>query len=374
MRSCRRLRSSLTCLLAATLAACSDGVAGPDSACRGDISRDHVDCAGDVSPPLPGPGPTPIPPPVDDPGPHRDDHTWVRLVSERGDVVGGGGTYDYTRANAQITMTPWNQRRVVLRVDGDELWFGRFQAPDSLARLTRGTYAGLEGPPLRDPAKAGLEWWGGIFCRTVTGSFTVHTIEFVGDSASLLDLSFEQHCDGDAAALRGRIRWNGADTTQPPRPINPVPPELWQPPPGATPVTGNYAYLESDSGEPIFEGRTTLYTDPASPVVVYGSGGAIATVNVAGWVGVFAGSYALPRLEPGYYPGLKRYPFHNPARGGLGWSGNGVGCLYVTGWFAVDRVTHANDRVTALELRFEHHCNGLPPALRGKVRWAAPNP
>jgi len=35
---------------------------------------------------------------------------------------------------------------------------------------------------------------------------------------------------------------------------------------------------------------------------------------------------SLTQLQPGYYGNLSRYPFHNHVRGGLSWSGNGVGC------------------------------------------------
>ena len=76
-------------------------------------------------------------------------------------------------------------------------------------------------------------------------------------------------------------------------------------------------------------------------------------------------------LQPGYYADLRRYPFHNPARGGLSWSGEGRGCNTLIGWFAVDSVTYLDGVLTAIDLRFEQHCGGGTPALHGVVRWAA---
>ena len=61
---------------------------------------------------------------------------------------------------------------------------------------------------------------------------------------------------------------------------------------------------------------------------------------------------SLSRIETGYYPDLERFPFHNPAKGGLSWTGEGRGCNTLRGWFAVDRVTYSGSTLTAIELRF----------------------
>jgi hypothetical protein len=78
----------------------------------------------------------------------------------------------------------------------------------------------------------------------------------------------------------------------------------------------------------------------------------------------------LSQLQPGYYSDLKRYPFHNPAKGGLSWSGQGRGCNTLQGWFAIDRVIYTNGILTALDLRFEQRCDGGAP-LHGAVHWNA---
>jgi hypothetical protein len=76
-------------------------------------------------------------------------------------------------------------------------------------------------------------------------------------------------------------------------------------------------------------------------------------------------------LQPGYYGNLSRYPFHNPAKGGLDWSGNGRGCNTLTGWFAIDSVTYTGTTLTQIDLRFEQHCEGGTPALHGAIHWRA---
>jgi hypothetical protein len=98
------------------------------------------------------------------------------------------------------------------------------------------------------------------------------------------------------------------------------------------------------------------------------------TVNVTAneeWRGEFKAMNNLSELKPGYYGDLRRYPFHNPLAGGLSWYGEGRGCNTLTGWFVVDRVTYTGGNLSEIELRFEQHCEGGGPALRGQIRWSA---
>ncbi len=75
-------------------------------------------------------------------------------------------------------------------------------------------------------------------------------------------------------------------------------------------------------------------------------------------------------LQVGYYPGLQRYPFHNPIKGGLSWYGDGRGCNTLTGWFAIDSISYVAGNLTAIDLRFEQHCEGGAPALHGQIHWS----
>ena len=160
------------------------------------------------------------------PGPIND----VRLESDVGDYIGGGQTYDYTQANATITVTAQGGH-LSIGIAGDEGWSGDFQMPSALNQLQDG---------------------------------------------------------------------------------------LWRPAPGSTPSTGNYVYLQSDAGDYIGGGATTTYTPATASIGVTVSGGHL-SVSVASWSGDFQAMTTLSEIEAGYYADLRRYPFHNPVKGGLSW-------------------------------------------------------
>ncbi|HEX8904376.1 MAG TPA: hypothetical protein VF771_06010, partial [Longimicrobiaceae bacterium] len=293
---------------------------------------------------------------------------YVYLKSDPGDYIGAGQTYLYTPRDFFITVGASGGRATV-SVDG---WAGNFQAMSTLAQLEPGYYGNLTRWPFHNPAKGGLDWSGqGRGCNTLTGWFAVDNVTWVGGTLTAIDIRFEQHCEGATAALHGAIHWRADDTTQPAPPVYPVPAGLWQPPAGSLPAAGNYVYLQSDAGDYIGQGQTYLYAPPSAIVGLTASGGHVG-VSVGDWFGDFQAMATLTQMQPGYYGDLKRYPFHNPAKGGLDWFGQGRGCNTLTGWFAVDSITWNGSTLTALDLRFEQHCEGFTPALRGAIHWRAP--
>lgn len=154
-------------------------------------------------------------------------------------------------------------------------------------------------------------------------------------------------------------------------PVNPSPAGLWQPAPGSTPATGNFVYLQSDVGDYVGLGQTYTYT-PATAVLTFSATGGLFSVSVNGntwWYGNFKTGNTISQLQIGFYPGLQRYPFHNPVFGGLDWSGDGRGCNTEKGWFAVDSVTYVSGVLTAIDLRFEQNCEGGTTALHGAIHW-----
>ena len=156
-------------------------------------------------------------------------------------------------------------------------------------------------------------------------------------------------------------------------PVTPIPTTLWKPAAGAVPATGDYVYLKSDAGDFIGQGGTYLYTRASAVLTVSATGGLL-TVGVKGdewWNGDFQTMTSVTDLEQGYYPGLERYPFNDPTKGGLDWSGDGRGSNTLTGWFAIDSVTYDNGDLTAITLRFELHSEGETPALHGAIHWEA---
>ena len=337
---------------------------GVIAALHGQVHWDNSDTTqppGPVDPPPSGlwaPAPTSTP----------ASGNYIYLQSDPGDYIGAGRTYTYTPATAAVSFSP-GTNRLSLSVNGDEGWSGDFQAMTSITRLQPGYYGDLERYPFYNPVRGGLDWGGeGRGCNTLRGWFVVDDVTYTGAALTAIDLRFEQHCEGAAPALHGAIHWDVNDTTAPPGPIDP-PPGLWQPA-GGTPASGNFVYLESQPGDYIGAGATYTYTPSSATISVTGSG-AHASVSVSGWFGDFQGMSSIAQLQPGYYGGLERYPFYNPARGGLSWSGQGRGCNTLTGWFVVDAVTYVNGALTALDLRFEQHCEGGPPALHGQIVWTA---
>ena len=162
------------------------------------------------------------------------------------------------------------------------------------------------------------------------------------------------------------------DTPTGSAPTNPPPSGLWQPAPGSTPAAGNYVYLQSEQGDYIGQGQTLTYTPAVAAISVSAVCNRL-TIIVGNqtWRGDFQGMSGTVQLQPGYYGNLQRYPFHNPAYGGLSWSGGGRGCNTLTGWFVVDGVTYNSGTLSTMDLRFEQHCEGGTAALHGQIHWNA---
>ena len=297
---------------------------------------------------------------------------YIYLESDPDDYIGEGRTYLYTQADS-VTSVAATDLRLEVAINGDERWTANFAAMNTLFQLEAGYYGDLQRYPFHNPVKGGMDWGGeGRGCNTLSGWFVIDQVTFDGAALSSIDLRFEQHCSGDIAALRGEVHWDMSDTTSPPGPVVPPPAGLWEPPPGTTPATGNFTYLESEPGDFIGQGNSYLYTDADSETTVTMTGAAaeIYVNGIEDWHGVFEPMNTLSRVEVGYYGDLQRYRFHNPAKGGMGWTGETGGCNILTGWFVVDSVTYDGPNPTSIDLRFEQHCEGREPALNGQVRWS----
>lgn len=341
--------------------------AGFDAALHGQIhweASENVEVPSPVVPPAglwePAPGATPA------------SGNYIYLESDPEDYIGAGGTYLYTQADTLISLQATGAL-MEISVDGDEEWTAGFQGMYTVARFELGYYGDIERYPFQNPLKSGLSWLGeNRGCGTVTGWFVVDSATYDDETLSAIDLRFEQRCEGAAAALHGKIHWDVNDPTVAAGPVVPPPAGLWEPAPGSTPATGTYVYFESEPGDYIGNGSTYLYTPDNSQIIV-DSAVAILDVRIIigadRWIGNFQGMNSLSRIEPGYYGNLERYPFHNPVRGGLAWAGLGRGCNELSGWVVVDDVTYDGDTLTAIDFRFEQHCEGGTPALHGEMHW-----
>jgi len=298
----------------------------------------------------------------------------VYLESDLDDFIGLGLTKAYTPLNSVIEVGEGGLtsvgNRFQLTVQGDEGWTGYFQAMNSITDLQPGYYGNLYGFP-GNPAFGGLEWSGeGRGCNLPTGWFVIDRITYAGSEVDSIEMRFEQHCEGVAAALHGYIRWSAADLRTPPPPQNPPPAGLWAPPPGATPATGNYFYFESDADDFIGRGETHLFTRPDTTfeLTTEGSQLTVSLQEAAFWQGYFIPMVPLAQLEVGYYGGLTE---KNIAKGLLLWDGDGRGCGIAEAWFVVDNVQYVAGELRAIDLRFEQRCKGFTGALRGKLHWRA---
>jgi uncharacterized repeat protein (TIGR01451 family) len=305
--------------------------------------------------------------------------TFVKLQSDTGDFVGGefftlaGRDYSYTGQNAVFEVRT-GQGSVSITIRGDDRWDAVFYMPGNLQQLQVGEYIKNLGATY-DPAAGGFSFGGrGNGCDQ-SGWFIVDDVVYAAGALVSLDLRFEQHCDGLEPALRGQIHWIAGDATQPPGPVNPPPGGLWDADPGATPASGNYVYIQSDPDDFIGQGRTETYTQLDAILHVEENAGLL-TVSVIGdrdYLGSFRVMAPRIRIEPGYYGNAQGLAW-NPTVGGLDFSGDGRGCNAITGWFVIDNVSFSSSSVTAVDLRFEQHCEGVTAALRGKIHWRSDDP
>jgi hypothetical protein len=99
----------------------------------------------------------------------------------------------------------------LVEIRSDETWTFHLAAPADGA-LGTGIYDTMQRPASRDPALPVLEISAaGRRCRTVAGSFSI--VLYALDTRGAVDrlvATFEQHCEGKPAALRGSLELSAA--------------------------------------------------------------------------------------------------------------------------------------------------------------------
>ena len=133
----------------------------------------------------------------------------LTMTSDPGDFVGQALSYSYSApATTFSVQNGGNLVRVDTSVPGSpaDFWNLAFQAPAG-QQLQAGTTYQAQRWPFQPSSLAGLEVFGqGRGCNTLTGSFTILGIAY-GPFGYLesFDATFEQHCEGATAALRGEV-------------------------------------------------------------------------------------------------------------------------------------------------------------------------
>lgn len=129
--------------------------------------------------------------------------------SDVGDYIGGGASVSMT---GNVRLTYASSGGVALELSDTResgAWRAEFAPKQGVASLTAGRYDGAARYPFHDAQHPGLSIAGkGRGCNRLTGSFTVHELEY--QPASTLrrfSVTFEQYCEGGAAALRGVINF-----------------------------------------------------------------------------------------------------------------------------------------------------------------------
>jgi len=168
-----------------------------------------------------------------------DGSTRVVMTSDPGDYIGGGKPWSYSPATANIRASG-SRQHVGFSIDGADgsWWYADFAAPQGDI-LAPGTYLAATRWPFNGTGP-GLEVSGnGRGCNTLTGQFTVTDASFEPDGTlRTFGATFEQHCEGAAAALRGafEFRAGAAAPPPPPPPPPPLPPPAPPPPPPVPPA------------------------------------------------------------------------------------------------------------------------------------------
>jgi len=147
----------------------------------------------------------------------RASSTSLLLTGDAGDYISGGQTLYFTPADGAFGAYMNYSNGVSLwfhTPSYSHWWYLDFAAPNKQF-LTPGVYSGAARFPFQTTAQPGLSVYGdGRGCNTSIGSFEVKEVVYApgqaGADGTVLSFraTFEQHCEGWAAAARGEIRYN----------------------------------------------------------------------------------------------------------------------------------------------------------------------
>ncbi|MBN2577591.1 MAG: tandem-95 repeat protein [Pirellulales bacterium] len=147
--------------------------------------------------------------------------TRLSMISEPGDWIGQGKIYDFDQSNGTFSVNASGAgvtnavtiRCLSFNASSRTLWNLSFSAPNN-AELVPGIYPGATRYPFQSADEPGLDVSGdGRGSNTLTGQFTVLQVAHDSWSQFQFDATFEQHSEGAAPALTGRIQYNAASET-----------------------------------------------------------------------------------------------------------------------------------------------------------------
>jgi hypothetical protein len=258
--------------------------------------------------------------------------------------------------------------------NGTDIWEANFRPMNGLDKIQPGYYGNVvrQWDNVDQLLNGALSFLNSpLICSDLSGWYMVDRIEWdPSGQLTALELRFEQHCQYQQAALRGKIHWSIEDTVRPPGPVS-APDDLWRPAVGNTPPSGSFLYVEGPT-RAVPQGAAT-YTPQSTTFKVSDAGyeSGVIQVEIAGPTGVtatFSTMQFQSHFAAGYYP--QALSPATPTRGAVIWSAPNAGCGgHVPGWFVVDRVSYDDsDILTAFDARFEATCfsGGV---VHGQLHW-----
>jgi hypothetical protein len=294
---------------------------------------------------------------------------YAYIEGQSGAVTQGTLNFTYTTKETYFSLkwVPYLQS-VVLNLTTTFWTQLQFQPIYIMDRLEKGYYAHI-GPPYANPARGrvGMTSANCSSYGAYSGWLSVDHIMHVGMDVTELNVRFELECE-KGSTLRVAIGWKASNRAGP-KPVYPPPHNLWQPSAGVLPATATYVYLEAEAGYLSSSAANYSYTpaDSSISVLPYGYTIQVTIQGDEGWNGYFTACYGMKKLELGFYGGLG----NNYAMGSLYWTSNNYSWCVTEGWFVLDVVKQEGEEASELQMRFQQHCQGQKPAIRGIVKWRA---
>jgi hypothetical protein len=313
-----------------------------------------------------------------------DDHGGIRVAAARALVIPVSGSFLYMKSQPgdyilsggealymQPATTVWGSSAASSRYFSGRFlqgtahqWSVELVAPTGQA-LAVGSYTGAVRAAI-STTTPGLQVTGdGRGCNTLTGQFTVTELSFSSSGVLLvLDATFEQHCEGAAPALVGRIRYEDDLTPGVTLPTGVIP----------VPTSGQFVYLNNTRGsellftsadstfapwEKLFEGGNVFRV-----FAVKGNYVRTASIQIGAAPGqpLAVGQYvrAVAGLPPAGIPHLDV-------------TADSASCGQNIGRFDVEELSFApTGELTVFQATFEQRCVNTINVLFGRVRIENP--